>query len=155
MGNFDQNRFKSTNQTWETPDDLFTRLHKQFHFTCDVCASLDNTKCRKFYSEENSCLNKTWTGVCWMNPPYRDMKKFIKKAYDERHNAITVCLIPARTNTNWWHNYCMQGEVYFICGRPKFKGCIHGLPQPLALVVFGRKSGIMGSFYLQTPKNSV
>lgn len=76
------------------------------------------------------------------------MKKYIKKAYDERLNATTVCLIPARTNTKWWHEYCMQGEVYFIQGRPKFKGCIHGLPQPLALVVFGRGSGIMKTFKL-------
>lgn len=83
-----------------------------------------------------------------MNPPYKDMKKFIQKAYSERNNAVTVCLIPARTNTKWWHDYCMKGEVYFICGRPKFKGCIHGMPQPLAFVIFGRKEGIMKSFHL-------
>jgi len=83
-----------------------------------------------------------------MNPPYKNMKKFIKKAYEERYNAITVCLIPARTNTKWWHELCMKGEIKFICGRPKFKGCKYGLPQPLALVVFGRKQGVMQSFYL-------
>jgi hypothetical protein len=84
-----------------------------------------------------------------MNPPYKDMKKFIKKAYDERTNAVTVCLIPARTNTRWWHDWCMKGSIYFICGRPKFKGCKHGFPQPLSLVIFGvESSGIMQSFYL-------
>lgn len=148
MANFDSNRFKSNNQTWETPQALFDKINAEFHFTWDVCASPENAKCNNYYTAENSCLDKTWSGVCWMNPPYKDMKKFIQKAYSERNNAVTVCLIPARTNTRWWHDYCMQGEVYFICGRPKFIGCKHGLPQPLALVIFGRQSGIMKSFYL-------
>lgn len=148
MGDFDKNRFKSTNQSWETPDDLFQKIDSMFHFTRDVCASSINYKCLDYYTEEDSCLDKTWDGVNWMNPPYKNMKQFIKKAFDERNNAVTVCLIPARTNTKWWHEYCMKGEILFICGRPKFKGCIHGLPQPLVLVIFGRGSGIMGSFYL-------
>jgi len=153
MGKFDENRFKSTNQTWETPDYLFDRLNEEFHFTRDVCALADNTKCKQYWTEEDNCLVQTpWDGVNWMNPPYKNMKKFIKKAYDERKNGVTVCLIPARTNTNWWHDYCMKGEVYFICGRPIFKGCIHGLPQPLSLVVFGRKEGIMKSFILNVGK---
>jgi phage N-6-adenine-methyltransferase len=146
MGDFDKNRFKSTNQSWETPDDLFKQIDDVFHFTRDVCASKENAKCIHYFSEENSCLDKRWDGVNWMNPPYKDMKKFIKKAFDEWDNAITVCLVPARTNNKWWHDWCMKGEVWFIQGRPKFKGCIHGLPQPLALVVFGRESGIMRSF---------
>ena len=76
-----------------------------------------------------------------MNPPYKDIKKWIIKAYNEsiKHNSIIVCLIPARTNTSWWHEYCMKGEIRFIKGRPKFEGCIHGLPQPLAIVVFGEQ----------------
>jgi len=146
MSDFDKNRFKSTNQEWETPDHLFAHLDSIFHFTRDVCASSKNTKCSYFWSEKDSCLDYKWTGVNWMNPPYKNMKQFIKKAFDERHTATTVCLIPARTNTNWWHAWCMQGEVWFICGRPKFKGCVHGLPQPLAIVIFGRERGTMKSF---------
>jgi phage N-6-adenine-methyltransferase len=148
MGKFDENRFQSTNQEYETPDDLFKRLDDEFHFTRDVCASEKNKKCEDYWSKENSCLDKKWDGVNWMNPPYKDMKKFIQKAYEERHNAITVCLIPARTNNKWWHDYCMNGEIWFICGRPKFKGCEYGLPQPLSLVIFGRNTGIMKSFIL-------
>lgn len=75
-----------------------------------------------------------------MNPPYKTMKEWIKKAYEEsrKDNTTVVCLIPARTNTKWWHQYCMQGEIRFIEGRPKFEGCIHGLPQPLALIIFNK-----------------
>lgn len=146
MGIFDKNKFESVSQTWETPDLLFNKLNDEFKFTRDVCADENNTKCIEFWSEEDSCLDKEWDGVNWMNPPYKNMKQFIKKAYDQRNNAVTVCLIPARTNTKWWHDLCMKGEVRFICGRPKFKGCIHGLPQPLALVIFGKGSGVMSSF---------
>ena len=148
MGKFDENRFQSANQSWETPDDLFARLHEEFQFTRDVCASAENAKCAAFWSESDSCLDKEWDGVNWMNPPYKNMKLFIAKAYEQRHRAVTVILIPARTNTRWWHDWCMKGEVHFLCGRPKFKGCKHGLPQPLALVIFGRDSGVMRSFYL-------
>jgi phage N-6-adenine-methyltransferase len=147
VSDFGKNRFSSKKQDWETPDYLFKKIDAVFHFTRDVCASKKNTKCKKFWSEQDSCLDKQWGGINWMNPPYASMKKFIKKAYEQRKNAITVCLVPARTNTRWWHEFCMKGEVYFICGRPKFKGCVHGLPQPLALVVFGKKRGIMHSFY--------
>lgn len=148
MGNFDSNRFKSTNQTWETPDGLFKKINKEFNFTRDVCATAENTKCDQFWTENDSCLDKEWDGVNWMNPPYKDMKKFIKKAFEQRFNAITVCLVPARTNTKWWHEWCMKGEILFICGRPVFKGCKYGLPQPLSLVIFGRSCGIMKSFIL-------
>jgi phage N-6-adenine-methyltransferase len=151
MGNFDSNRFKSSNQCWETPDGLFAALDAEFHFTRDGCASAENTKCKEVYSAKNSCLDKIWDGTNWMNPPFENMKHFIKKAFDERNRAVTVCIIPARTNTRWWHDYCMKGEVRFICGRPKFKGCIHGLPQPLALCIFGNlNEGKMGSFH--TPR---
>lgn len=150
MSNFDNNRFKSNNQSWETPSDLYSAIDDVFHFNRDVCASSENSKCESYWSVEDSCLTKVWDGVNWMNPPFKNMKFFLKKAYDERFHAVTVCLIPARTNTKWWHEYCMNGEVYFICGRPKFKGCVHGLPQPLALVVFGKKERVMGSFDLRT-----
>jgi phage N-6-adenine-methyltransferase len=132
-----EGKFESNRQDWETPQDMFDAINDRFSFTRDVCASPTNKKCEVFFCEENSCLDKEWDGVNWMNPPFKDMKKFVAKAYEQRDNAITVCLLPARTNTRWWHELCMKGEIIFICGRPKFGDNIHGLPQPLALVVFG------------------
>lgn len=148
MAQFDSNRFASIDQRAETPQDLFDAIDRQFHFTRDVCASAENAKCAKYWTEEDDCLSKEWDGINWMNPPYKTMRKFVEKAYGESGNAVTVCLLPARTNTRWWHDYCMRGEVYFICGRPKFVGYKHGFPQPLAIVVFGRGRGVMGSFFL-------
>ncbi len=76
-----------------------------------------------------------------MNPPFGTQGAWVRKAYSEslRKGTTVVCLLPARTNTNWWHDYVMKGEVRFIRGRPKFKGAEHGLPQPLAIVVFSGK----------------
>ena len=140
MADFDNNRFASKKQEYKTPKKLFNKLNKEFNFTIDVCADTYNKKVENFYSEKDNALIKDWNGVCWMNPPYKDLKIWVKKAYKESlKGAIVVCLIPARTNTNWWHEYCMKGEIRFIKGRPKFEGCKYGLPQPLAIVIFGRE----------------
>jgi len=145
MANFDKNRFRTQKQQWETPDELFDFLNRIYNFDWDLAGDSKNTKCKKFYSKEEDALSKKWKGVCWLNPPYGEKKSklsdWIKKSFDESNegNCKVVMLIPARTNTNWWHDYCMKSEeVLFIKGRPKFKGCVHGLPQPLALVVFGK-----------------
>lgn len=147
MGNFDKNRFQSTKQTYETPDSLFDPLNKEFHFTLDVAADSTNAKCKKFISEMQDALKQSWSGVCWCNPPYNQLGKWVRKAFTEAQEgrATTVLLIPSRTNTEWWHDYCNLGEIRFVRGRPKFVGCKHGLPQPLALVIFEIQSLMGGS----------
>lgn len=130
-------KFESKRQDWETPDEVFFPLNEEFNFTLDVCATKENAKCKNFFSVEENGLKQSWTGICWMNPPFGIQGKWVKKAFEEsKKGATVVCLLPARTNTLWWHNYCMKGEIRFILGRPKFKGAKHGLPQPLAIVVF-------------------
>lgn len=130
-------KFDTGRQDWETPEEIFNPLNQEFNFTTDVCASPENTKCDFFYSEADNALHLKWQGVCWMNPPFGSQGRWVRKAYEESKKGITVvCLLPARTNTSWWHDYCMKGEIRFIRGRPKFKGAKHGLPQPLAIVIF-------------------
>lgn len=131
-------KFESKRQDWETPDDLYNPLHQEFGFTLDVCATSENAKCENHFTQEDDGLDQSWAGhICWMNPPFGTQGKWVKKAFDEaQRGATVVCLLPARTNTNWWHDYCLKGEVRFIRGRPKFKGADHGLPQPLAVVIF-------------------
>ena len=138
MADFNSNRFQSKRQTYETPEDLFRPLADEFRFTLDVAADAGNAKCAEFFDEAANGLAQYWRGVCWCNPPYREQSKWVKKAFAEARagRATTVLLVPARTNTGWWHDYCMKGEVRFLRGRPRFAGCKHGLPQPLALVVF-------------------
>jgi site-specific DNA-methyltransferase (adenine-specific) len=133
--------FKSGNNERETPLYIFDPLNAEFNFTLDVCASEANKKCAKFFSVEQNGLTKDWgKEICWMNPPFQNKKVWVKKAYEASQNgAAVVCLLPARTNTNWRHDYCMKGEIRFIRGRVVFVGAKHGLPQPLAIVVFRPK----------------
>jgi len=152
------NKFESAKQDWNTPKDLFNKIDKEFNFEYDLAASKDNTLCEKFYTKEDDGLKQMWAGVCWLNPPYGDkaskMVNWIKKAYNDSvndGNLTVVMLIPARTNTKWFHQYCMKSaELKFICGRPKFGDATHGLPQPLVLVVFKKTNTptIFSSFIL-------
>ena len=136
-------RYDSVKQEWETPPDLFAPLDAEFHFTLDAAADAKNTKAKEFYTAEQDGLKQNWgTHTVWVNPPYGDgsskLKDWVDKAcMSARFGATVVMLIPARTNTNWFHDYCLQfGEVRFLRGRPKFIGCNHGLPQPLCLIIF-------------------
>ena len=124
---------------WETPQELFDRLNAQYHFETDVCATAENAKCGKFYTKEQDGLKQDWGGVCWMNPPYgKEIGKWMEKAYTESRTAgaTVVCLVPARTDTAWWHDYAMKGNITFLRGRLKFGGCKNSAPFPSAIVVF-------------------
>lgn len=131
----------SLSDNWETPPEVFEPLNKEFNFTLDVCASKNNAKCESYYDIDDDGLRCLWQGTCWMNPPYgRQITKWVKKAYESSlHGATVVCLIPARTDTSWWHDYCMKGEVRFIRGRIYFLKDgkkTTAAPFPSAIVIF-------------------
>lgn len=130
--------FSSKTDMWATPQEFFDKYAKQYRFTTDVCAIPENAKCHRFFSPEDNGLLQEWDGVCWMNPPYgRGIGEWVKKAYESSFKGATVvCLLPARTDTIWWHDYCLKGEVEFIKGRIKFGGCKNNAPFPSAVVVF-------------------
>lgn len=132
--------FSSATPMWETPQYVFDELDDEFHFDLDVCAIPENAKCRNFYSPEEDGLLQKWEGRCWMNPPYgREITKWIKKAYESvafGDCELVCCLLPARTDTIWWHEYCMKGEIRFVRGRLKFGGSHNSAPFPSAIVIF-------------------
>jgi len=134
--------FTSATDDWETPADFFSMLDTEFHFTLDVCASASNSKCPRFFSTDDNGLSQSWSGVCWMNPPYgREIGEWVRKAYEEsQRGATVVCLIPARTDTAYWHDYVMRSsEVRLVRGRLHFGGKAdkgHNAPFPCAVVVF-------------------
>ncbi len=138
MGNLEVH-FSSNNDTWETPPDLFRELDSEFHFTLDCCALPHNTKCPNYYTPEVDGLTKSWTGeIVWQNPPYgKQISAWVKKAYEESQKGATVvCLVPSRTDTAWWHDYAMKGEIRFLRGRLKFVGATSSAPFPSAIVIF-------------------
>ncbi len=132
--------FSSATDMWATPQEFFDKLDRLFGFTLDVCATADNAKCANFFTQNTDGLAQDWEGVCWMNPPYgRSIGAWVEKAYLSSLNGTTVvCLLPARVDTRWWHNYCVKGEVTFIKGRIKFGEATNCAPFPSAVVVFRR-----------------
>ena len=134
--------FSSKTDLWSTPQDLFDDLDRVYRFEVDVCATPENAKCAVFYTREQDGLAQDWRGTCWMNPPYgREIGKWVSKARlsAEENGATVVCLLPARTDTRWWHEHCSLGHITFIKGRLKFGGSKNGAPFPSAIVVFGEK----------------
>ena len=131
----------SRSNEWETPQELYDELDKEFSFTLDPCATKESAKCDKYYTEEDNGLIQDWGGVVFMNPPYgRQINKCIEKAYKESlKGATVVCLIPARTDTRYWWDYIFPyAEIRFIKGRIKFKkdGISAPAPFPSAIVIF-------------------
>jgi phage N-6-adenine-methyltransferase len=130
--------FSSVTDLWSTPQDLFDKLYAKYNFTCDVCATPENAKCANYFTIDQDGLKQNWGGCCWMNPPYgREIGKWMKKAYESSLvGATVVCLVPARTDTAWWHDYAMKGEIEFLRGRLKFGGHKNSAPFPSAIVIF-------------------
>jgi site-specific DNA-methyltransferase (adenine-specific) len=119
--------FSSTSNEWESPNDLYNKLNDKYHFTLDPCCTDYNHKCNKYFTIKDNGLEQDWSkDIVFMNPPYgREIGKWIKKAYDEWiKGATVVVLVPARTDTKWFHNYVytkLESKNYeFIKGRLKF-----------------------------------
>ena len=128
--------YSSESEVWETPKDLFDKLDAEFNFDIDVCALPSNAKCTTFFTPEQDGLKQKWKGVCWMNPPYgRKIGAWMRKALGS--NTTVVCLVPARTDTKWWHDYAMKAsEIRFVKGRLKFGNSKNSAPFPSAIIVF-------------------
>jgi phage N-6-adenine-methyltransferase len=133
--------FSSATDLWSTPQDFFDKLDAEFHFRTDVCATAGNAKCRRFFTKETDGLAQQWSGVCWMNPPYgREIGRWMQKAYESSlAGATVVCLVPSRTDTSWFQDHAMKGEVRFVRGRLKFGGHSNAAPFPSAIVIFRKR----------------
>ena len=135
--------FKSEKQTWETPDEMFSRLNSVFDFNLDACADELNRKCEKYYTETDNSLTKDWVGNVWCNPPYSKFQiDFVKHGYNEslKNDSTVVFLIPARPDTKLWQDFIFKNAslICFVKGRIKFKGAKDSAPFPSALVVFSK-----------------
>ena len=128
--------FSSETDEWETPQDFFNTLDAEFHFYLDVCATPQNAKCKSYYTKAENGLAQEWAGTCWCNPPYgREIGKWVKKASESK--TTVVMLLPARTDTKWFHDYIYgKAEIRFIKGRLKFGNCKNSAPFPSMIVVF-------------------
>ena len=128
--------FSSKTDLWETPQDLFDKYNDIYNFETDVCALPENAKCKKYFTPETDGLKQEWKGVCWCNPPYgREIGKWVEKAVNSF--ATVVMLLPARTDTKWFHDFCLPyGKIEFIKGRLKFGNAKNSAPFPSMIVIF-------------------
>lgn len=137
--------FSSATDNWSTPQDFFNKLNDEFHFTLDVCADENNHKCEHYYTKEIDGLCRPWIGTVWCNPPYgRKIGEWVRRAYSSSHigSATVVMILPARTDTRWFHDYIYNKpntEIRFIKGRLKFGGCKNSAPFPSMVVIFRSK----------------
>ena len=136
-----KNKFKSKSEEYETPDEIFKPLQKEFNLVLDVCAAKENKKCQKYFTKEDDALTKDWNENFWMNPPFgRQLGKWVERAYleSQKHSVIGVLLLPVRSNTIWWHKYIIdtKAELRFLKGEIKFVGYKKGLWLPFAVVIF-------------------
>lgn len=133
---------RSQSDEWETPQDFFDKMNARFDFDLDVCATAENAKCEKFFTIEDNALMQNWSAsgkTAWMNPPYgKQLKYWVRKAWEEStQGMVVVCLIPARTDLGWFHDYCLKyGKVEFVRGRLKFSGSKINAPFPSMIVIF-------------------
>lgn len=134
--------FSSKSCDWSTPKDFFDNLNEEFHFTLDPCADDLNHKCDKYYTKNQDGLKQDWGGeIVFCNPPYgRDVNKWVKKCWEEVYQKkckLAIMLLPARTDTLWFHNYIYnKAEVRFLKGRLKFGQLNWSAPFPSMIVIF-------------------
>lgn len=134
--------FSSATDMWETPKDFFDELNREFDFNLDPCAVESNAKCSKFFTPEVNGLNQSWGGCrVFCNPPYgRQIYDWVRKCYNEskKPDTLVVMLIPARTDTRYFHDfiYHKAKEIRFIRGRLKFGGSKNAAPFPSMIVIF-------------------
>jgi phage N-6-adenine-methyltransferase len=131
---------RSLKEDHATPPDYFAVWDTEFHFTLDPCASPENACCPLYFTKEQDGLVQDWRGhTVYMNPPYgRKIGHWMRKAYESaQEGATVVCLIPARTDTRWWHAYVVsKAEVRYLARRLKFGDAKHGATFPSVLVIY-------------------
>lgn len=124
----------------EYPPDFFNCINQEFRFNLDPCSTSENHKCEEYYTAEDDGLKQDWSGkTVFVNPPYSKIGEWVKKAFYEgqKDNTVVVLLIPARTDTRYFHNYIYnRSEIRFIQGRLKFGNSKNGAPFPSMLVIY-------------------
>lgn len=138
--------FSSKTDQWATPQKFFDELNEEFKFTLDPCADENNRKCEKFFKKEQDGLKQSWAGeIVFCNPPYgrKETPLWVKKCFEEVHAGgcpCVVALLPARTDTRWFHKYINEkAKVKFIQGRLKFGDGKNPAPFPSMVVVFKKE----------------
>lgn len=120
-----------------TPVDIWQKLNDEFHFTLDACASDTNHLLLRYYTEENSCLDKDWTGeIVYCHPLFNGkIGKFVEKCAIEK--CLSVMLLPSATHTRYFHRFIWDKDN----ARPRPNVEIRFLEKPTRGFNFGNDNG--------------
>lgn len=135
--------YTSNSEEWATPQDLFDKLNDEFKFDLDIAANDNNYKCERYYTKETDALahKNEWQGNIWCNPPYgRKIGEWVKACAE--YSGLSVMLIPARTDTKYFHTYIYKKpnvEIRFLQGRLHFNNSKNAAPFPSMIVVFNNE----------------
>jgi len=124
--------FSAATGKWSTPSDLYAALDAEFSFTLDPCPMDDAERIM-----DQDGLARSWAGErVFCNPPYDNIYPWLDKACEA---DLAVYLLPARTDTRWFHDYALKAnEIRFLRGRLKFGGSPHNAPFPSLILVYQR-----------------
>ena len=132
--------FSSVSDLWPTPQDLFDLLNEEFCFDLDPCATQENAKCSHYFTVEDNGLLKDWSShSVFCNPPYgRAIYDWVSKCYHSSFSCpVVVALLPARTDTRWFHDFVYHhAEIRFLKGRLKFGESKNSAPFPSMIVIW-------------------
>lgn len=137
--------FKSSSEEWGTPQALYDELNQRYHFELDPCSTDANHKCDRYFTKQQDGLKQTWGRYrVFCNPPYgRAIGQWVQKCAEHGKEHLAVMLIPARTDTQWFHKYIYNKpnvHVFFLKGRLRFSNARENAPFPSMVIVFdGRK----------------
>jgi phage N-6-adenine-methyltransferase len=125
--------FESCGDERATPQAFFDTLNAEFNFSLDAAASAENAKCALFFGTggiADDALEQDWGGegsVVWLNPPYSVAGAFVAKAREEADKgAVVVLLLPARTDTKWWHKFVYDKNRVVVQSRNRNEFVTYG-----------------------------
>jgi phage N-6-adenine-methyltransferase len=129
------NTGKSGRDDWRTPDYIYDWLNRVYGpFEVDAAADAENAKCDIYYDKKTNGLAVPWpAGKVFCNPPWSQSRHWAWKATDEllknNCNCTYVLLLPASTDTAWFHMLAEMGYVMLLNPRIKFD-LPNGAPNP-------------------------
>jgi phage N-6-adenine-methyltransferase len=152
----------SAHHGWSTPNDLLDILYRVFgRFDLDPCSPSANprrapVRARTHYTVEDDALSLPWHGAVFINPPYGRALPYwtakIRNEFVAGNVKFIVAVLPARTDTHWWHkDVASSAAVFFLRGRLYFGASGQAAPFPSALAIWGASSEQLSALQAALP----
>lgn len=105
---------------WQTDEDLFNKLDKQYKFDFDCCANKNNTKCEMFsnnFEEYNESDISNF--ICWMNPPFTKAKEMFKHFFKEVKKGVCIYRCD-NMETKVWQEIILNNATWILIPKGRW-----------------------------------